>query len=91
VQLARLQRREGFQNCWYERLEMDHAVGRSPDKGYAHDEGRQILLEFHTTVHRDERVVLAFHAPKQFAIADARPTAAGYRIDTVALEGKCEV
>ena len=81
----------GVQNCWYERLEMNHPVGGSPDKEYARDERRQILLELDTAIHRDQHVVHAFHPPQQFAIADARPTAAGYRIDTVAVERNCEI
>ena len=44
------------------------------------------MLELDAPVHRDQRVVLASHAPEKLAVRNARPATAGHRIDTVALE-----
>lgn len=75
----------------YKRPEVQHAVEGSTDKQYGDGHNGQILLELEAPVHCDQRVVLTFHAAKKLAVRDARPPAAGHRIDSVTLECRCEV
>jgi len=91
VELTRLERRKGIKDCWHERLEVHHAVGGRTDKQHADSRGGQILLELDAPVHRDQRVILAFHTPQKLAVRDARPATPGHRIHIVALERSGEV
>jgi hypothetical protein len=50
VELTRLERGEGVEDCRDERLEVHHTVGGRADKQHAEGHSRQILLELDAPV-----------------------------------------
>lgn len=51
-------------------LEMHHSVGRGENEKHPERQRRDVLLELDTLVHREQRVVLPTHAPKQITVLD---------------------
>ena len=69
---------------------MRHSIGTSANEEHPEGQRSEVLLELDATVHRDERVVLALHAP-QLSVRDACPPSTDEAIDTVAVESAGEI
>jgi hypothetical protein len=91
VELTWLERWEGVEDRRHERLEVHHSIGWRTDKKDAEGQRGEVLLELNALVHCDQSLVLIPHTSQKLAVRDARPAAADYAIDTVALERGGEV
>jgi hypothetical protein len=60
------------------------AVGLGANEDDAKWQYRDVLLEFDAAIHRNKDIVLTAHAAQQLAVLDADPTAARYRVYSMA-------
>ena len=90
-QLSGRQDRQYAQDAGQQRPQMNEAVGRSAQHYDSERQRRNRFLKLDVPVHRDERVELPGSPLEEFAVGDASPTEAHYRVDIMTREARGQI